>query len=140
GGGGAAALVEGLVERGPDVDALDAALNTLVRDAGTLLLGELGETVRDLREHGDVLPDLLPLLGELSAAEPAVAGALRTLPLPPGAIAFAVAREGLERLYRVERWLPRFDGAVLAGHVSSLAAAEKRLLALNARVVRAGVH
>ena len=62
------------------------------------------------------------------------------LPLLPDAIDLAVAREGLERLYRVERWLPRFDGAVLAGHVRSLAAAEKKLLALNARVVRAGVH
>ncbi|MDP9123084.1 MAG: hypothetical protein M3N82_00520, partial [Pseudomonadota bacterium] len=63
-----------------------------------------------------------------------------SLPLLPDALAWAVAREGLERLYRVERWLPRFDGAVLAGHVRSLAAAEKKLLALNARVVRAGVH
>jgi len=140
GGAQAAAVVDRLVERGPDVDALAAALDTLVRDPGALALAELGETVRDLREHGDVLPDLLPLLGELSVADAAVADALRTLPLPPDAIAYAVAREGLERLYRVERWLPRFDGAVLAGHVRSLAAAERKLLALNARVVRAGVH
>jgi len=140
GGDDAAALVERLVERGADVDALAAALDTLVRDPGTLAFADLGETVRDLREHGDVLPDLLPLMAELSAADPAVAEALRTLPLPPDAIAYAVAREGLERLYRVERWLPRFDGAVLAGHVRSLGAAEKKLLALNARVVRAGVH
>ena len=139
-GDAAAARVTRLVQSGPDVDALDGSLATLVRDHAALPFADLGETVRDLREHGDVLPDLLPLLNELADADKAAAEALRTLPLPPDAIEFAVAREGLERLYRVERWLPRFDGAVLAGHVRSLAAAEKKLLVLNARVVRAGVH
>ncbi|MBW8756737.1 MAG: DUF4011 domain-containing protein [Burkholderiales bacterium] len=139
-GEAAAARVARLVQAGPDVDALDAALDTLLRDAAALPFAGLGETVRDLREQSDVLPDLLPLLAELAVADPAVAAALRTLPLLPDAIDWAVAREGLERLYRVERWLPRFDGAVLAGHVRSLAAAEKKLLALNAHVVRAGVH
>jgi len=139
-GAAAGARVARLVQGGPDVDALDAALATLVRDHRALPLADLGETVRDLREHADVLPDLLPLLDELADADPAVAAALRTLRLPPAAIEFAVMAEGLERLYRAERWLPRFDGAVLAGHVRGLAAAEKKLLALNARVVRAGVH
>jgi len=139
-GDAAAARVARLVQAGSDVDALDAALATLVRDPSTLPFADLGETVRDLREQADVLPDLLPLLGELADADPAVDEALRTLPLLPDTIAYAVAREGLERLYRVERWLPRFDGAVLAGHVRALAAADKKLLALNARVVRAGVH
>jgi predicted DNA-binding WGR domain protein len=139
-GDAAAVRVERLVQSGSVVDALDRALAALLRDHGTLPFAELGETVRDMREHGDVLPDLLPLLGELVDADPVVAKALRALPLLPDAIELAVAREGLERLYRVERWLPRFDGAVLAGHVRSLSAAEKKLLALNARVVRAGVH
>ena len=139
-GDAAAARVARLVQAGSDVDALDVALATLVRDPSTLRFADLGETVRDLREQSDVLPDLLPLLGELAGADAAVAEALRSLPLLPDTLAWAVAREGLERLYRVERWLPRFDGAVLAGHVRSLAAAEKKLLALNARVVRAGVH
>ena len=139
-GNASAERVARLVQAGADVDALDAALTAVVRDPATLPFADLGETVRDLREQADVLPDLLPLLGELAGADAAVAEALRTLPLLPDAIAWAIAREGLERLYRVERWLPRFDGAVLAGHVRSLAAAEKKLLALNARVVRAGVH
>ena len=129
-----------LVQAGADVDALDAALAALVRDPATLPFTDLGETVRDLREQADVLPDLLPLLGELAGSDAAVAEALRTLPLLPDTIAWSIAREGLERLYRVERWLPRFDGAVLAGHVRNLAAAERKLLAINARVVRAGVH
>ena len=55
-------------------------------------------------------------------------------------ISYAVARESVERLYRVERWLPRFDGVALAQHVQSLARGEKKLLAINARVVRAGVR
>ena len=139
-GDAAVARVARLVQAASDVDALDAAMATLVRDPATLPFADLGETVRDLREQSDVLPDLLPLLGELASADAAVAEALRSLPLLPDALAWAVAREGLERLYRIERWLPRFDGHVLAGHVRSLAGAEKKLLALNARVVRAGVH
>ena len=63
---------------------------------------------------------------ELAEADPAVAAALRGLPLAPEAIEFAVAREGLERVYRAERWLPRFDAATLARHAQRLGDAERQ--------------
>jgi predicted DNA-binding WGR domain protein len=129
-----------LVALAPSVDDLAATCAALLRDAGTLPVGTIGETARDLREQADVLPDLLPSLLDLAQAPAAVAQALRTLPLVAGALSHAIAREGLERVYRTERWLPRFDAGVLARHVQSLAVGQKQLLALNARTLRAAVR
>jgi predicted DNA-binding WGR domain protein len=134
------AAIERLCALGGELDALVAALAELLRDAPAQPLQALGETVRDLREQADALPDLLPLLRELADADAPVAHALRTLALPAAAIEAAVARESLERIYRSERWLPRFDGAVLARHVDRLAAAEQALLDQNAKTVRAAVR
>ncbi|MEP6502136.1 MAG: DUF4011 domain-containing protein [Betaproteobacteria bacterium] len=129
-----------LLELATPVEELAATCAALLRDTGTLPVGAIGETVRDLREQADVLPEMLPSLLDLAQAPAAVAHALRTLPLAAGALSHAVAREGLERLYRIERWLPRFDAGVLARHVRSLAAGQKQLLALNARTLRAAVR
>ena len=123
-----------------DSETLAQLLDQLVQGASGLPLDALGETVRDLREHADTLPDLLPLLRELTDADPVFAQTLRELPLAPAALEYAIARESLERVYRQERWLPRFDGATLARHAERLAAAERALLALNAQTVRAAVR
>lgn len=134
------ATVDRLCALGRDVDTLAATLAELLVDASSQSLPSLGETVRDLREQADALPELLPLLRELADADPAVAQALRTLALPAAALEAAVARESLERIYRSERWLPRFDGAVLARHVDRLATAEQALLDQNATTLRAAVR
>jgi predicted DNA-binding WGR domain protein len=134
------AVVEGLVALGPDVDTLATTLDDLIDDASPLHLDTLGEVVRDLREHADVLPDLIPLLQELVDADAEVARTLRTLSLPAAAIEQAVAQASLARVYRTERWLPRFDGAVLARHVHRLGSAERQLFDLNAQTIRAGVR
>ncbi|HEX6707739.1 MAG TPA: DUF4011 domain-containing protein [Albitalea sp.] len=134
------ALIERLVALGRDSDALAIALDELLAAAPGQLLDTLGEIVRDLREHADALPDLLPLLQELADADAAFAQTLRAFALPCDALEAAIARESLERLYRTERWLPRFDGAVLARHAQRLAAAERRLLGHNAQTARAAVR
>lgn len=124
----------------PDAEALHALLLQLLADPHAQALEALGPLVRDLREHADALPDLLPLLQELADAEPRVAATLRTLDLPVDALEHAVALESLERVYRGERWLPRFDGAALARHAGRLGESQHRLLSLNAQVLRAGVR
>jgi len=138
--GKAHAIIEQLVALGSEADSLAVALNELLVDAGSLDLNTLGEVVRDLREHADALPELMPLLQELVDADAILAHSLRTLVLPAAAIEYAVAKASLERVYRNERWLPRFDGAVLGRHVDRLAAAERQLLDLNAQTVRAAVR
>ena len=136
----AAAVLSTLASVVDDIEALAPRLRELLAAPDELPLAELGETVRDLREHADSLPDLLPLLRELSVADPAFARALRRLPLSAAGVEYVIAHEALERLYRVERWLPRFDGVALARHAERLAAGERGLLELNARTLRAGVR
>jgi predicted DNA-binding WGR domain protein len=135
-----AKAVERLAALGRDTDALAPLLDELIVDAPDVPLDTLGELVRDLREHADSLPDLLPLLQELADADPALAHSLRTLSLSASELEHAVARESLERVYRTERWLPRFDAAVLARHVERLGVAERKLLGVNAQAVRAAVR
>jgi len=132
--------VEQLAAAGMRTDTLDALWRDLVHDVEAQPLNGLESLARTLREQADALPSVLVPLRELADADPAVANALRTLPLPPDAIEFAVAREGLERVYRAERWLPRFDGPTLARHAQRLADAERKLLERNARTLAAAVR
>ncbi|MGJ7611255.1 MULTISPECIES: AAA domain-containing protein [unclassified Variovorax] len=138
--GGASRSVEKLATAGARTDTLDALWRDLVQDAAAQPLNALEALARTLRDQADALPSVIVPLQELADADPAVAAALRTLPLPPDAIEFAVAREGLERVYRTERWLPRFDGAALARHAKRLGDAERQLLERNARTLAAAVR
>jgi very-short-patch-repair endonuclease len=137
---GASRSVERLAALGPRIDALDALWRELLNAPAGQPLAALEDLARALRDQADALPAVLPPLQELADADPAVAAALRTLPLAPEAIEFAVAREGLERVYRTERWLPRFDSAALARHAQRLADAERKLLDRNARTLAAAVR
>lgn len=136
----AAALVTALSHLLDEVGTLTPLLQELLAEPGTLQMANVGETVRDLREHGDGLPELLPLLRELGEADPAFSRTVRCLPVDAASLEYAIAHEGLERLYRTERWLPRFDGAALARHADRLTRGERGLLELNARTVRASVR
>jgi predicted DNA-binding WGR domain protein len=139
-GDAARAAVATLSSTFDDASTLAPLLQELLTEPQTLALAELGELVRDLREQADGLPELLPLLRELGEADPALARALRQLPLPAAGLEYAIAHESLERVYRVERWLPRFDGVALARHAERLEAGERTLLGLNARTLRAAVR
>ncbi|HJY75869.1 MAG TPA: WGR domain-containing protein [Burkholderiales bacterium] len=133
-------LVEQLSALMPQFADLRQTLETLLVDWGSLGIAAAGEALRDLREEADTLPDLLPLLSELADAPPAFGHALRRFSLTPEQLEAAAAQRSLERVYRTERWLPRFDGRVLARHVERLAQAEREWLALNAAGVRASVR
>lgn len=103
-------------------------------------LAQLAEMLRDLRESQDDLPDMLPLLRAVHAAEPAVSHALRNLPLLPQQMEAAVAEEALRRVEREHPELARFDGAALAGSAQRMADAQRTLLEINANVVQATLH
>jgi predicted DNA-binding WGR domain protein len=120
--------------------ALGPVLDELLTGYAGLDLDAIGETVRDLRENADLLPEVQPLLLEMTDADPTIARTLRTLPLSAAALEYVVASENLERIYRQERWLPRFDARVLARHASRIAEADKELLDRNAQAMRARVQ
>jgi len=138
--GEGAAVIERLNALAPHCTELISVLEALLADFDRYDLSRLGEAVRDLREEADALPDLLPLLGELAETPPAFAHALRTFPLNPDQLEAAIARASLEEVYRTERWLPRFDGRVVAHRAGRIGQKEREWLGANAEVVRADVR
>ncbi|KQV45338.1 AAA domain-containing protein [Duganella sp. Root336D2] len=111
----------------------------LVLDAG-MRLDALAELLRDLREALDDLPDMLPLLRAVHAADPACALALQGLDYAPQGLDALVADEALRRVLRADPVLARFNGAALAQAVHAMALQQRELLALNAQVVQATQH
>ncbi len=137
---GGAEIVGRLNDLAPRFRELLPVLEALLADFRQHSLARLGEAVRDLREEADALPEILPLLGELAETPPAFAGALRTCALTPPQLEAAVARAGLEEIYRTERWLPRFDGRVVTHRAGRIGQTERDWLAENAAVIRAEVR
>lgn len=133
-------IVERLSVLGPQWNTLLGVLAQLLTDFRGHDLPTIGETIRDLREEADALPDLLPLLGELADADPIFAQATRSFPLSADSLEAASARRGLDEVYRTERWLPRFDGRVIAHRADRLARLEREWLGENAAVIRAEVR
>jgi predicted DNA-binding WGR domain protein len=138
--------------KAPDIVRQLAALEPRIRDLLEILpqlvregfrdhrVADLGELMRDLRDSADTLPDLLPLLSELEDTHERFALVLRTHALSPDALAAACARQSLERLYRTERWLLRFDGRALERCATRIMAAEKDWLGQNAAAIRASLR
>jgi hypothetical protein len=135
-----AAAIERLTALAPGAQALLTRLDAALLGHRQLELSGLRELLRKLRKEADLLPEFLPLLSELSQADPGFAHALRALPLTPQQMEAAAARQALEQIYRSARWLPRFDGRLLAGHVERLESAERALLKQNAETLRAEVR
>lgn len=103
----------------------------------TLGIGALAEAVRDLRESLEDLPDLIPLLRAMHQAGAAYAELLCTQPHAPEVLEALVAQEALARIQRDAPALARFDARALARTAATVAAADARLLQLNAALVRA---
>jgi hypothetical protein len=137
----AAQIVRRLAALAPHVQTLLTVLPNLLREGfRDLRSADLGELIRQLRSHDNVLPDLLPLLAELEDTDRNFSAALRHFALSPDGLASACARQSLERLYRTERWLPRFDGPALERYAARIGAAEQQWLEKNAAVIRAAVR
>lgn len=132
--------VEELQALASTTQQLTPLLEELLTDSARLDLDGLGEVMRDLRENADSLTELLPVLQELAEAEPAVALTLRTVSMPADSIERAVAMESLERIHAQERWLARFDAAMLVRHATRVARSDRELLDLNAQAMRAAVR
>ncbi|PHP86152.1 DNA helicase [Burkholderia sp. AU18528] len=113
--------------------------DNLVMDDG-VSLAEVAEALRDLREGVDDLPDLLPLLRAVHAADPAYAATLQSVDLAPAELEALVADEALRRLERENPVLARFGGAALAQSARAAARIQRELLTVNAQVVSATLH
>ncbi|MDN7909373.1 AAA domain-containing protein [Burkholderia cepacia] len=134
----AAARVEAGAREALDKLARRIRENLVMSDDASL--GDIAESLRDLREGLDDLPDLLPLLRAVHAADPAYAATLQSVDRAPAELEALIADEALRRLERENPVFARFGGAALAQAARAAARIQRELLAVNAQVVSSTLH
>ena len=133
-------LVADLSGLGQRFERLREELDELVFHAGRLSLAGLAAAVREIREEGDALPELLPLLRELAAAPEKTRRCVREMPLTATQLEAACAQKSLNELYRGDRMLQRFDSHLLEQKLSRLRQAHHQWLEHNAGWIRSQVR
>jgi predicted DNA-binding WGR domain protein len=133
-------LVEALAALRPTTEALGRELAGVLVDVEAQTLDGLGEAIRDLREAADAWPEVLPVLGDLAEAPAALGQAVRRCALSPDGLEAALGRRTVNRRYRADRPLGRFDGRALAQRVERLAREHRAWLDHNAACIRASVR
>lgn len=132
-------LAAALAGARPEFLRLQRALAFLELPASATLR-ELGEILAAVRGAADVLPELLPALRELAAAEPSFANAVRFLPHPVDTLEFASARRSLAACWREDRQAARLDGPQLEARIERFSRLQRDLLEMNAAAIRHGVR
>ncbi len=135
-----ATLIAREADLAPQVEALAALCARFVTAADDMPIGALTETLRDMREGLEELPDLLPLLAAADAAGPRMAFAMRSLPHAPPVIEAQVLEEAFARTVRDEPALQRFDAADLGSSARRAAKARTLLQADNSAAILATNH
>jgi predicted DNA-binding WGR domain protein len=122
------------------LEALQEVVTANLDLAPDTSLDRIAEVLRDLREALDDLPDCLPLLRALHAGDPALARTLQQVDLAPEPLDALVVDEALRRMERASPVLAQFGGAALAQAARAISHYQRSLLALDADVIRAGLH
>jgi superfamily I DNA and/or RNA helicase len=102
--------------------------------------GGIRETLLSIRTHAEQLPDWLSALRSFAGLPEEVRGALRHLPLRRKQVEAAIARKGLQELYRTHRSFMNMDGETLEKTVTELGESYPALLQVNAALIRAFVR
>ncbi|MEL7728511.1 AAA domain-containing protein [Citromicrobium bathyomarinum] len=121
----------------PDLLALAEASSGAIDDADTRPFAILEETLRDMREGLEDLPDLLPLLASTYTADPASGYVLRNIAETAEGIEALIVDEALQATFRTKPELKRFDAARLGQLARRSAKARAILAEQNAQAVLA---
>ncbi|NRP88468.1 RecBCD enzyme subunit RecD [Ensifer adhaerens] len=133
-------VLTSIAQHAPFMRALAETLDSALDSYGSLTLDGLAELLRDLRENLDDLPDLLPHLAEVQAADPAVAAALTRLALPLAGIEALVVDEAIAARERANPEIRRFDIDRMIAVSRRAAAARELLRDQNSAAIRATLH
>jgi len=136
----ATTLVSKLAALQPRFGELLSELREVLDDYEQHGFPALGEIIRDLRESAELLPELLPALGELAASPPAFRSAVRHVPLETAQLEAAIAQKTLNDIYHQERGLNRFDSRILARKMERLEKEYRGWLSQNAGAIRTRVR
>ncbi len=124
----------------PEFESLAALISDKMACPEGATIDFVATALRDLQESLDDLPDCLPLLRLVAAADPLVSLALRTYACSPEVLEALVVEEAITRASRQDPALLRFDFTQLAASSRRAARAEMLIRDENALVIRAGLH
>ena len=118
----------------------ESHLAAISDDVDELTLSELKECLNHIIENLDSISDFLESLRELQSTPSGVSSALRSFEFTPTEIESAVSHHSLDKVYRNEKHVERFNSAVHRRHTSRLEVSYDKWLALNAISILDGVQ
>ncbi len=136
----APALLENLTAIQPEFGELDRTLRFLLAEHEQFAFPELAGVLARLREQTGALAELAPILAELADLPESFGHALRHAPVPLDEFEGASGHKSLNRVYREDRAVSRFEGRTLARKMEQLDKHYRDWLGLNARCLRMAVR
>lgn len=136
----ASPLMEALASLHDRFKALDETLSQTLAEHRKFEFAELAEVLSQLRAQTGTLAELSPILGELIDLPEAFTHALRHAPIPLSEFEAAVGHKSVNRVYREDRMVSRFEGRTLLRKMEKLEQRYREWLSLNARCIRMAVR
>ncbi len=127
-------------DQGATIVRLIDAVSECIDGTTQLSFDQLAEVLRDMREGLEDLPEILPILADIRAADPNFSFALRSIPLPLHALEALVVDEAISRLERANPEICRFDIERMTTVTRRAAKARELLLGENANAICATLH
>ncbi len=122
------------------VGQLIDTISECVDGAELFTFDQLAEMLRDMREGLDDLPDILPILSDIHAADPNFSFAIRSMPLTLPALEALIVDEAIARKERSNPEIRRFDIERLIAATRRAARARELLRDENATAITATLH
>ena len=104
-----AALIAQEANAAPILAQLFDTVSTCVDGVDHFTFDQLAEMLRDMREGLEDLPDILPILADIQAADPNFSFALRSVPLALPELEALIVDESIARMERANPEIRRFD-------------------------------
>lgn len=132
--------VEALADIHDRLAELDQTLGRVVVGHEELEFAELSDLLVKLREQSDLLAEMSSILPEVADLPQPLARALRQARIGLGQFETAMGQKSLNRVYREDRVIRRFDSRSLALLMDRLGRDYREWLGLNARCIRQAVR
>ena len=136
----AGTLIDNLAGIHDRFTALDEILGAALAEHEQFEFPELAEVLGKLREQTGTLSELSPILSEVADLPEAFAHALRQAPVPLSEFEAVIGHKSVNRVYREDRAVNRFEGRTLVRKMDLLEKRHREWLSLNARCLRMAVR
>jgi predicted DNA-binding WGR domain protein len=136
----AALLIQNLADIEKRFADLDATLRFTLAEHQKFDFSDLSSALSKLREQTGTLAELLPVLAELTGLPDGFTHALRHAPVALNEFEAAMGHKSMNRIFREERAVSRFDGRALARTMERLEKNYRTWLEMNARSILLAVR